>query len=75
MYVRTCYTVVLASVDPLRSDVTCHLVAVRETPMRESDKTDLPVVCIRHVPSTRTLSRRIKEVDVDGCTYVALGTE
>ena len=37
-----------------------------ELQRRECVKTDLPKVCIRHVPSSLALSRRRKEVEVDG---------
>jgi hypothetical protein len=40
-------TVVLVSGDPLRSDVICHLVAVRGTPTRVFDRTDVPKVYTR----------------------------
>ena len=47
MYVRI-YVCMLHVVqvpgNPLRSDVTCHLVAVRGTPNRHFDRTDLPKV-------------------------------
>jgi hypothetical protein len=48
MYVCTVVVVVVAG-DPLRSDATCHLVAVRGTPTRLCDRTDFPKVYIRFV--------------------------
>jgi len=41
--------VVVVPGDHLCSDVTCHLVAVRGTPTRVCDRTEVPKVCIRFV--------------------------
>jgi hypothetical protein len=47
IYMYVCYTVLLVSRDPLRSDITFHLQALRGTPTRHCDRIDLPKVYIR----------------------------
>ena len=70
-----CYTVVLVPDSPLRSDVTCHPVALRGSPTRDCDTTDFPKVYKdMYLRVTYSLSRRLK-LSRRSWAYVAQSTD